>query len=113
MERCSYYPLCNQLPICCISLTGLRWLNQTVLFTRTFVILSCHKACNCKTERVYLCRKSIGPEIFSMLFGCLIFLWRESKAMGNGLYFVQVRLLDWQIAGVMILRSCIRSMKER
>nr|GLL47883.1 ribonucleoside-diphosphate reductase large subunit-like isoform X6 [Ipomoea trifida] len=37
-------------------------------------------------------------EISFMLCGFLISLWKEYRVMGNGLYFVQMRHQDWQIA---------------
>nr|GMC60649.1 ribonucleoside-diphosphate reductase large subunit [Ipomoea batatas] len=47
-----------------------------------------------------------------MLSGYLIYLWREYKAMGNGHCFVQMRPLDWQIAGVKNSTNSIRNMKQ-
>lgn len=38
------------------------------------------------------CRKNNVLVICSMLFGYLIFLWKEFKVMELGLYFVQMRL---------------------
>nr|GMD92504.1 putative SWI/SNF-related matrix-associated actin-dependent regulator of chromatin subfamily A member 3-like 3 [Ipomoea batatas] len=37
-------------------------------------------------------------KISFMLSGFLISLWKEYRVMGNGLYFVQMRHQDWQIA---------------
>lgn len=48
-----------------------------------------------------------------MLFGCLIFLCKESRVMDNGHYSVIMRLQAWQIVGVKNLRSCILIMRER
>lgn len=52
-------------------------------------------------------------EIFSMHFGFLICLWKESKVMENGLYFVRMRPQVWLIVGVRNLRSCTLNMNNR
>ena len=39
-------------------------------------------------------------DFFSMLFGCLISLWKEFRAMGNGLCFAPMKCQVWLIARV-------------
>lgn len=58
------------------------------------------------------CRKSTGLGISFMLFGCLIFLWKEWKVMGSGRFSVLMRLQGWPIVGVLILRDCTPNTKE-
>lgn len=68
---------------------------------------------NIKSVIVLWYRRNIGLGIYSMHFGCLIFLWKEFKVMDTGLYFALMRLQVCQIVGVKNLRNCTTDMRER
>lgn len=52
------------------------------------------------------------PVICFMLFGCLIYLWNESKVMGSGHCSALMRRQVWLTAGVKNLKSFTPNMRK-